>query len=81
MGGNLNLNEPKSQVPPGAPPVNRLVDILNTKPGYNPNMSNCASNLISPNDSLRNTSTLNRENDFYGNPIKQEPDLTCLYLF
>jgi len=76
MSGNLNLNEPKSQVPPGAPPVNRLVDLLNAKPGYNPNVSNCASNLISPNESLRNTSALNRENDYYGGSINDKADLT-----
>jgi len=77
MGGNLNLNEVKPvQVPPGAPPINRLVDILNNKQGYNPNMSNCASNLISPNDSLRNNNKLNIENDYYGAGTCDKTDLS-----
>ena len=80
MGGNLNMNEVKpAQVPPGAPPINRLVDILNTKPGYNPNMSNCASSLISPNDSIRNNK-LNSENYYYCTGPCDKTDLACLLI-
>lgn len=82
MGGNLNINEPKSQVPPGAPPVNRLVDILNNKSGFNnSNMSNCGSNLMTPNDSIRNNNKLNCDNDYYGNNMNDKTDLSCKFYF
>lgn len=78
MSGNLNLNESKqAQLPPGAPPVNRLVDVLSNKTNYNINNMAAGSNLISPNDSIRNKQ-LNIENDYYGGPC-DKTDLSCIY--
>jgi len=77
MSGNLNLNESnkQAQLPPGAPPINRLVDVLNNKSSnYNLNMNTgtntiTGANLISPNDSMIRNKQLNIENiDYYGGP-------------
>ena len=65
MGGHISSSEKNIQTPVGAPPVNRLVDLMNK-----PTFSN-SPNLISPNDSRK------YNNEYLSALDKTLPDLPC----
>jgi len=65
-----NIPEKVSRDLPGAPPVNRLIDILSNKSTYS-SPSNMNGSLITPNTNIKQ--------EYYSNLEANKNDLSCKY--